>query len=91
MAHTIRDKKKLLHRVRRVRGQIEAVERLLESETECIDILQQIAACRGSINGLMAEVLEGHIRFHVAEPGLPQSSRRKAVEELVSITRSYLK
>jgi len=91
MAHTIRDKKKLLHRVRRVRGQIEAVERLLESETECIDILQQIAACRGSINGLMAEVLEGHIRFHVAEPGLPRSSRRKAVEELVSITRSYLK
>lgn len=91
MAHTIRDKKKLLNRVRRVRGQIEAVERLLENESECVDILQQIAACRGSINGLMAEVLEGHIRCHVGEAELPKLSRQKAVEELVSITKSYLK
>jgi DNA-binding FrmR family transcriptional regulator len=91
MAHTTRDKKKLLNRVRRVRGQIEAVERLLEKESECIDILQQIAACRGAINSLMAEVLEGHIRFHVAEPDLPKSSRQNAVEELIGITKSYLK
>jgi len=91
MAHTIRDKKKLLNRVRRVRGQIEAVERLLENESECADILQQIAACRGSINALMAEVLEGHIRCHVAEPELPDTFRQKAVEELISITKSYLK
>ena len=91
MAHTIRDKKKLLNRVRRVRGQIEAVERLLEDEQDCFDILQQIAAVRGSINGLMAQVLEGHIRCHVAEPELPQSLRQKAVEELIGITKSYLK
>jgi len=89
MAHTIRDKKKLLNRVRRVRGQIEAVERLLEAEVECSDVLQQIAACRGSINALMAEVLEGHIRCHIAEP--KQKPRAKAVEELIGITRSYLK
>jgi DNA-binding FrmR family transcriptional regulator len=91
MAHTIRDKKKLLNRVRRLKGQIEGVERLLESETECADVLQQIAACRGSINGLMAEVLEGHIRFHVADAGHSKASQRKAVEELISIIRSYLK
>lgn len=91
MSHTIRDKKKLLNRVRRVRGQIEAVERLLENEQDCFDILQQIAAVRGSINGLMAEVLEGHIRFHVATSENPKSPQRKAVEELVSITKSYLK
>jgi DNA-binding FrmR family transcriptional regulator len=91
MAHTIRDKKRLLHRVRRLRGQIEAVERLLENESECAEILQLIAACRGAINGLMAEVLEGHIRCHIAEPQLPKSFRQKAVEELIDITRSYLK
>jgi DNA-binding FrmR family transcriptional regulator len=91
MAHTTRDKKKLLNRVRRVRGQIEAVERLLENESECADILQQIAACRGAISSLMAEVLEGHIRFHVAEPDLPVMSRKKAAEELIGITKSYLK
>jgi DNA-binding FrmR family transcriptional regulator len=89
MAHTIRDKKKLLNRVRRVRGQIEAVERQLEAEVECSDILQQIAACRGSINALMAEVLEGHIRCHIAEP--KQKPRAEAIEELIGITKSYLK
>lgn len=89
MAHTISNKKKLLNRVRRVRGQIEAVERLLQEEKECFDILQQIAACRGSINGLMAEVLEGHIRCHIAEP--KQAPRAEAVEELIGITKSYLK
>jgi DNA-binding FrmR family transcriptional regulator len=92
MAHTIRDKKKLLNRVRRVRGQIEAVERLLENENDCAQILQQIAACRGSINSLMSEVLEGHIRFHLVDRGQNHKSRKgNAVEEVVSITKSYLK
>jgi FrmR/RcnR family transcriptional regulator, repressor of frmRAB operon len=92
MAHTIRDKKKLLNRVRRVRGQIEAVERLLENDNNCAGILQQIAACRGSINSLMSEVLEGHIRFHLVERGQSHKFRKSnAVEEVVRITKSYLK
>jgi DNA-binding FrmR family transcriptional regulator len=92
MAHTIRDKQKLLHRIRRVKGQIEAVERLLENESDCAEILQQIAACRGSINGLMSEVLEGHIRFHLGSNGdSSRTARSKAVQEVISITKSYLK
>jgi FrmR/RcnR family transcriptional regulator, repressor of frmRAB operon len=91
MAHTIRDKKKLLNRVRRVRGQIEAVERLLENESECEEILQQIAACRGSINGLMSEVLEGHIRFHLVERRKQKLPKGNAVEDVISIAKSYLK
>jgi DNA-binding FrmR family transcriptional regulator len=92
MAHITRDKKKLLNRVRRIKGQIEAVERLLVREEDCADVLQQIAACRGSINGLMSEVLEGHIRCHLADPGQnPKSSKGKAVEEIISVTKSYLK
>jgi FrmR/RcnR family transcriptional regulator, repressor of rcnA expression len=91
MAHTIQNKKKLLNRVRRLRGQIEAVERLLENEQDCFEVLQQIAAVRGSINGLMAEVLEGHIRFHVASPEHAKSVQRKAIDELVTITKSYLR
>ncbi len=92
MAHTIRDKKKLLNRVRRVRGQVEAVERLLENENECSDILQQIAACRGSINSLMSEVLEGHIRFHLVERRENhQTHKGNAVEDVISVTKSYLK
>jgi len=65
MAHTVRDKTRLLHRVRRIRGQIDAVARALENEQECIDILQLMTACRGAMNSLMAELVEGHIRFHV--------------------------
>ena len=92
MAHTIRDKEKLLNRVRRLRGQVEAVERLLENESECTDILQQIAACRGSINGLMSEVLEGHIRFHLVERGTKRKSHKgNAVEEVIAIAKSYLR
>lgn len=92
MAHTIRNKKKLLHRVRRLRGQVEAVERLLEGEKDCSEILQQIAACRGSINSLMSEVLEGHIRFHLVERKDGRKSHKgSAVEEVIGIAKSYLR
>ncbi len=92
MAHTIRDKKKLLNRVRRIRGQIDAVEKALEEEQECAPILQTIAACRGAINALMAEVIEGHIRFHVINPDLqPASEQAKATQELIEVLKTYLK
>jgi len=92
MAHTIRDKQKLLNRVRRIRGQLEAVEKALEQEQECFAILQTIAACRGAINGLMAEVIEGHIRFHVADPDeQPTSEQAKATQQLIDVVKAYLK
>ena len=68
MAHTSKDKEKLLTRVRRIRGQVDAIERALDSEQECAGVLQLMAACRGALNGLMAEVMEGHVRFHVLSP-----------------------
>jgi DNA-binding FrmR family transcriptional regulator len=92
MAHTIRDKKKLLNRVRRIRGQIDAVEKALEREEECSPILQTIAACRGAINGLMAEIIEGHIRLHVVDPDRdPTSEQARATQELIDVVKSYLK
>jgi len=65
MPHTIRKKRQLLIRVRRIAGQTRALESALEQESECASILQQIAAIRGAVNGLMGEVLEGHIREHL--------------------------
>lgn len=92
MAHTIQEKKKLLNRVRRIRGQAEAIERALESENGCAEVLQLIAATRGAINGLMAEVIENHIREHVASPAIASdAARRKGADELVDVIRSYLK
>jgi DNA-binding FrmR family transcriptional regulator len=92
MAHLARDKKKLLNRVRRIRGQIEAVERTLEEEGECSSVLQVIAGARGALNGLMAQVLEGHIREHVIDPGRKATQGQlDAADELVDVVKAYLK
>jgi FrmR/RcnR family transcriptional regulator, repressor of frmRAB operon len=65
MGHVIRDKQKLLNRVRRIRGRVEAIERALDGEAGCAQIMHQIAGCRGAINGLLVEVVEDHIRTHL--------------------------
>ena len=91
MAHTIRDKEKLLNRVRRIRGQVDGIAKALVDEEDCPAILQTIAACRGAINGLMAEIMEGHIRFHVVNPDRnPTSGQAKAAQELIDVIKSYL-
>lgn len=90
MGHTRESKDKLLLRVRRIRGQVEAIEKALNAEQECGELLQLIAAARGAINGLMNEVVEGHIRHHVLA-GKATRAERKGAEELVEIVRSYFK
>jgi DNA-binding FrmR family transcriptional regulator len=92
MAHTTKNKGRLLDRVRRIRGQVEAIERALDADQECSSVLQLMAACRGALNGLMAEVLEGHVRFHVLDPKSGKnSSQAEAAEELIDVVRRYLK
>ena len=54
--------------------------------------MQLIAAARGAINGLIAEVMEDHIRVHAIDLGRqPGSEQTQAVEELIDVVRSYLK
>lgn len=92
MSHTTKDKKRMLSRIRRIKGQAEAIERALEGDGECEDILQLVASCRGALNGLMAELIEGHLRFHVLSPGqktLP--SQIEAADELISVVKRYFK
>jgi DNA-binding FrmR family transcriptional regulator len=91
VAHTVRQKKKLTHRVARIRGQVEALARAIDSEAECGDVLRLIASARGAMDSLMAEVLEGHIRDHVFRGARARSDERRAAEDLVDIIRSYLK
>ena len=92
MGHTVKEKGKLLNRVRRIRGQVDAVERALQSEEGCSEVLQLITATRGAINGLMAEVLEEHVRTHVLAPDIDRrSSHSKAADELLGVVRAYLK
>jgi len=91
MAHTTKDKEKLLNRVRRIKGQVSGIEKALEDNEECYKVLQTIAACRGAINGLMAEVLEGHVRFHVVDSRQQTASQAEATEELIDLVNRYLR
>jgi DNA-binding FrmR family transcriptional regulator len=90
-AHVLRDKRGLVNRTRRLRGQVDAIERALDGEASCSDLLQRITAARGAINGLMAEVLEEHVREYLIEPQEADGiSREEAAEELIEIIHSYL-
>lgn len=92
MAHTIRDKQKLLHRVSRLKGQMESVEKALETEADCTAILHTLSAARGALEGLMAEVIESHILLHIVDPHRrPTSEQSKAAQELIDVVKSYLK
>ncbi|HEV3195646.1 MAG TPA: metal/formaldehyde-sensitive transcriptional repressor [Candidatus Cybelea sp.] len=89
MSHTVANKGKLLNRVRRIRGQLESVERALDTEAGCGVVLQRIAATRGAMNALMSEVLEDHVKTHV----LSTKARANvaAADELIEVVRTYLR
>ena len=92
MAHTAAEKKRLLNRARRIRGQVEALIRSLEEEAECADTLHAIAVCRGALDSLMAEVIEGHIRLHVLDPErVITDSQNQAADDLIDALKTYLK
>lgn len=91
MGHTVKDKQKLLNRVRRIRGQLDAIERALEEEKGCMDVLQQITGCRGAMNGLLAVVLEDHIRTHLVDADGHEEGQEDAKEQLINVVHSYFK
>jgi DNA-binding FrmR family transcriptional regulator len=87
MSHTIREKTKLLNRVRRIRGQVEAIERALEAEVGCADVIQRITSCRGSMNALLAQVLEDHVKEHLSHT----RANAEASQQLLNVVHSYFK
>ena len=92
MTHTVREKQKLLARVRRMKGQVEAIERALESEAGCEQVMHLIAGVRGAMAGLMAEVVEDHVRTHLVNPERhPGALNAEAAEQLMDVVRTYLK
>jgi DNA-binding FrmR family transcriptional regulator len=92
MTHTVREKQKLLVRVRRIRGQVEAIERALDGEAGCEQVMHQIAGVRGAITGLMAEVVEDHVRNHLVDANKhPKALNTEAAEQLLDVVRTYLK
>jgi FrmR/RcnR family transcriptional regulator, repressor of frmRAB operon len=92
MTHTVREKQKLLARVRRLRGQIEAIERALEGEAGCEQVMHLLAGARGAMAGLMAEVVEDHVRTHLVDAERhPGALNAEAAEQLLDVVRTYLR
>jgi DNA-binding FrmR family transcriptional regulator len=91
MAHAVKDKKKLIARISRIKGQLNGVEKALTEERDCFVILNTVAACRGAINSLMAEILEGHIRFHLLDHAGSKAERDQATHEIIEVMNAFLK
>lgn len=92
MSHTIREKKKLLSRVRRIRGQVEAIERALEAEGGCEQVMHLLASTRAAMASLTAEVVEDHIRTHMVDPkGRPSAETQEAADQLLAVVRTYFR
>jgi FrmR/RcnR family transcriptional regulator, repressor of frmRAB operon len=90
--NTIRERIKMVNRVRRIRGQVDAIERAFKEEIDCPDMLRLIASVRGAVSSLMVEVLEDHIRTRIVDPSRePDAARALATKELIEVVQSYLK
>jgi len=86
-----KEKQKLLSRIKRLAGQMDAVERSVTQGEECADILMLLAAIRGGVNSLMAEILEDHVRLHITHPDRGTESPEELTEDLINLVRAYLK
>ena len=92
MSHITAAKKELITRINRIQGQLDGIKDAVQEDLDCASVLQQVAACRGAINSLMAEIIEGEIKNHVLSPNAKaNSSEAKAADELVEVLRRYIK
>jgi DNA-binding FrmR family transcriptional regulator len=92
MSHIVSEKKKLVDRIRRIKGQLDAAERSIEEESDCSKTMHNLTACRGAINSLIAEVMEDHVLYHVAEPDRdPRSRQSKAIKDLITAMKASLR
>lgn len=92
MAHVVEGKQKLLNRVRRLRGQIDALERALDAEEGCSEVMRLLTTARGAINGIMAEVVEDHILMHMIDADRKRTNvEQEAADELLDVLRTYIK
>jgi FrmR/RcnR family transcriptional regulator, repressor of frmRAB operon len=88
MSHLSREKLDLVNRTKKIIGQLESVLRGLNDDEQCAEVLQRLAAARGAINSLMAELMEDHIRNHMPRKN---KSSEEAVDDLIEIVHTYLR
>ncbi|WP_299999629.1 Ni(II)/Co(II)-binding transcriptional repressor RcnR [uncultured Cedecea sp.] len=90
MSHTVRDKKKIIARTNKIQGQVAGLKKMLDEPHECAAVLQQIAAIRGAVNGLMREVIKGHLAEHVVHEN-DEQKREEDLEVVLKVLDSYIK
>ena len=86
-----KEQQKLVARIKRIRGQVDSIERSLTGGDDCADVLMLLANVRGGINSLMAEVLEDHIRLHLLSPESKPTNPHELAEDMIDLVRAYLK
>ena len=92
MSHITGTKKELVTRINRIQGQLDAIKDAVQKDQDCASVLQQVAACRGAMNSLMAEIIEGEIKCHVLSPNAKaNSSEAQAADQVVEVLRRYIK
>lgn len=92
MAHLHQDQKKIISRINRIRGQLDAVEKGLLQEKDCYKILQTLTACRGAMNGLLGEIIESHIKEHIMlDSENPSTAQDKEALDLIKVLKTYWK
>ncbi len=91
MSHINDHRDALLARVKRIAGQVNAVERKLETDADCAEVLHLVAAVRGAVNGLLDEIIVEHLEAHVADDRLSAEERRKGADDLMTVIRRYTK
>jgi DNA-binding FrmR family transcriptional regulator len=93
MGHTARDREKLVLRIKKIRGQVDGIQRKLEEDgDDCFAVLQTVAACRGALNSLMVEIIDGHVRGHILDPKQkPTAAQTQASEELLEVVHAFLR
>jgi DNA-binding FrmR family transcriptional regulator len=91
MSHLEKEKQKLVARIKRIRGQVDSIERSLTAGDDCADVLMLLANVRGGVNSLMAEVMEDHIRLHLLPSEKSVAPPEELAEDLIDLVRAYLK
>ncbi len=90
MSHILRDQQKLKARTNKIQGQVTALKKMLDEPNECAAVLQQIAAIRGAVNGLMREVIKGHLTEHIVHQDV-ELKREEDLDVVLKVLDSYMK
>lgn len=81
------NKEKVKNRLRRIAGQIGGIERMVEEERYCIDVLTQISAVQAAIDNVALALLDEHTRHCVVGAETPEAREEKTEEMMAAVGR----